>query len=373
MIFRVMKENEIEDKGLGQGIYSKKFNMDYYNLQGSFGEALDNITTHILNGNHAITEYISCSKDFCLDLKKYATEQLDLRPYLAVVNNHDESVIESNFYKFIKEKIEVYKNIYDKAMFGDLTVEQYKDLINQDEILSIVYKELEESNNFYTNMARNNFSLYLHYPKWILLSHVTNMPQAEVKKMVIDASYDIYMDKTYKELFDFGLIHNKNGETKQKYNQWESGTARNSSEVLVLNHISCNDIQILNPLQYDVLYALINSFSFYKITPEIIQMLDLFKDYSKIRKLFQDSKELLVFDYLYIKREAILNFSTTTTIFNNVIYYKELVIQKCIQYLNHCLNKKYYDKYVSVLEETINLKDSPVVELQGDKILKKVR
>ena len=75
MIFRVMKENEIEDKGLGKGIYSKKFDMNYYNSFGSFGKVLDNITTHIVNGNRAETEYISCSKDFCLDLEKYATEQ----------------------------------------------------------------------------------------------------------------------------------------------------------------------------------------------------------------------------------------------------------------------------------------------------------
>ena len=90
MIFRVMKENEIEDKGLGKGIYSKKFDMNYYNSFGSFGKVLDNITTHIVNGNRAETEYISCSKDFCLDLEKYATEQLDLRPYLALVSNNDE-------------------------------------------------------------------------------------------------------------------------------------------------------------------------------------------------------------------------------------------------------------------------------------------
>lgn len=375
MIFRVMKENEIEDKGLGKGIYSKKFDMNYYNSFGSFGNALDNITTHIVNGNRAETEYISCSKDFCLDLEKYATEQLDLRPYLALVSNHDESVIESDFYDIIKEKINLYESIFNKAMNERLTIEQYKDLINQDEILSSVYADLEKSDNIYAGIIRRNIDLYLRYPKGSLAGEIFRMPQAEVKKMVIDTSSNIYFDKTYKEFFELGLIHNKNGERKEKFNQWEYGTAKNSSEVLVLNHISSDDIQVLNPLQYDILYVLIRSFPFGSIKPEVIEMLDLFKEenYSKIRNLFKDSNELLVFDNLYVQRKSILNACETRQVFRAAIYYKREIIKKCIQYLNYTLNKKFYDKYIPTIDETIKLNECPAIELQGDKILKKVR
>lgn len=373
MIFRVMRENEIEDKGLGKGIYSKKFNLDYYNLPGSFGSALDNISTHILNGNHAVTEYISCSKDFCLDLKKYATEQLNLRPYLAIVFNHDESVIESDMYDSLIEKLDLHDSIYRRAKNGELTLEEYKNLIAKDKVLSAIYEDLENSNDIHAKMVLDSPLFYVKYPEGVLNNLIIRMSQSEVKKMVIDASTNIYTDKIYSSFFEKGLIFNKSGYQKEKFNYWEYGTARNSSEVIVLNHISCNDIKILNPLQYDILYALLNNYSIHNITNEIIQMLDLFKEenYLKIRNLFQDSKELLVFDCLYVERNSILSACETKNVFNNAILYKEIIVRKCIQYLNYKLNKKYYCKYAPAIERVIKLNDCPGIELQGDKILKK--
>lgn len=368
-----MRENEIDDKGLDKGIYSKKFEMNYYNSLYSFGEALNNITTHIVNGNRAVTEYISCSKDFIIDLEKYAIEQLDLRPYLAIVYNHDESMIDSIVYESIKEKIDLFNRIYNRTINCGLTVEDYKKSIAQDEVLSMIYKELDEDNGWLNTIINSNIALYVSYPKSKLLNCITMMKQSDVKKMVIDASNNIYNDKTYKMFFDAGIIYNKNGERKTCFNQWEYGTARNSSEVIVLNHIASQDIQILNPLQYDVLYTLLNSFSLYSITLEVIQMLDIFKEenYPTIRCLFQNKYELLVFDCMYVNRMSILNMAYTKTLFKNIIYYKELVLQKCIQYLNHVLSKKYNDKAIFCLESCINLYDSSVVQLQGEKILKK--
>jgi hypothetical protein len=149
-VYRVLREDEIIDKGLGYGLYSKIFDdKNDYNL----GHALDNISSHIENEKE--TEFISCSTDFSVDLLNYALNQLDLRPYLAVISNHDRTTVISD--KF-KELIMSLEKIHELELNGDYN-----------------YKN----------------------EKIKLKNQIRNISQKEIDKFVLDASYDIYTNFLY--------------------------------------------------------------------------------------------------------------------------------------------------------------------------------
>jgi len=372
MIYRVLRENEMCDKGLGKGLYSKTFSMDNYNNK-TLGDALDNITTHVMKGNSSKTEFISCSNNFSLDLEKYASEQLDLRPYLAVIKNHDKSIIESTAYDVIMDKLNVYESIYSKIKDG-LTLEEYNELINQDDVLKSIYEDLRNQDDLYSKIILKNIDQYILHPRTRLRWLTIVIPQNEIKKLVINASNGIYNDELYKFFFEKHLIFNKTGFQKENYNQRECGTAKNSGELIVLNHISEKDIKILNPLQYDIIYALCenHTFLFGNINPKIFEQVDMFceENYSKIENILQDENEKLLFKYMYMERKPIYKISSTIQGYEFVINLKKKILQKCIELLNKKFNERY-STYTPVLEQTIDLYKSPVVKVENGKILRK--
>lgn len=368
-IYRVLRENEITDKGLGEGLYSKSFDINNCSLQYSLGEALDDITTHILNGNKAKTEFISCSTDFCLDLKKYATEQLEKRPYLAVIENHSGSIIDSSKFKYLYDLYEII-NEYEKKIYEEEKyelIDEFEEFVKNNPILNSCYKK----------MLAAPLLFRWKIPKQICLNEFRKLSQLDIEKFVIDASRNIYTDKNYRFFMDNGLIYNKNGFAKENFNQWEYGTAKNSSEVLVLNYIKREDFKILNPLQYDILYCLINNYSIFssQINSEIIDMLSIFSEenFSEIQKLFDNEVELALFNHMYRDREAIFKIIETTTGFSNLLQFKKRILSKCINYMKKVYNMSYTDIYIATLEETVDLYDNPVVEVKDGKIIRKVK
>lgn len=372
MIFRVLRENEMCDKGLGKGIYSKTFSMDNYNTK-TLGDALDNITTHVMKGNSSKTEFISCSNNLCLDLEKYASEQLDLRPYLAVIKNHDKSIIKSDFYDVIMEKLNLLEGIYSKISEG-LTIDEYNELINQDEILKSIYDELRQQTDDYSKIYLNKLEHYVLYPKRWLMGTMIDIKQKDVKKLVIDASRNIYDDEVYKFFFEKHLIFNKDGFQKESYNQRESGTAKNSGELVVLNYISEKDIKILNPLQYDIIYGLCMNYSFGigNLPNKIFEQIDIFcEDNYKIIESILTIEEINLFKNMYVERKPIYQLVTNIEDFKIIIGLKKNILSKCVELLNRTFNEKYSKGYMPIIEQTIDLYKSPVVKVENGKILRK--
>ena len=168
-IFRVLREGEICDKGLGKGIYSKTFTPDSYKNK-TLAECLNEINTQIEKGNNSQTEFISCSKDLCIDLTNYALNEQTTRPYLAIIKNHSAA-------SFMCSKLE--------------------------EITAFVSK--------FTSQEKWD-QLYLEmYIKKALME----IKQCDIEKMVIDASHDIYSDRVYSVFFNANLIKNKDGRSHQ--------------------------------------------------------------------------------------------------------------------------------------------------------------
>lgn len=375
MIYRVLRENEICDKGLGEGIYSKTFTMENYKNR-TLSDALDNITAHISKGNNYKTEFISCSKNLCIDLEKYASEQLNLRPYLAVISNHDNSIIQSDEFDLYVEKLNLIRSINEQCK--NMANEEHVNEVKKDAFLE---KIIADSQQYKENIITRRFLKidefdYL-YPEIILKENIGKIKQSNINKLVIDASKNIYNDSVYGFFFNNEMICNRTGFTKTSYNQRESGTAKNSSELVVLNYISIEDMKILNPLQYDIIYALCmnHTFMFGNISPKIYEQVDIFSEenYRIIQNELESELEHLLFEKMYIERKPIYEIVTTIQGYKNVIALKKNILDKCVRLLNKYFKEQYYGRYFPTIEENINLSKSPVVEVKEGKILRKVR
>lgn len=101
-IYRVL--NDMDE--VTSDILCKKY-IDYspwlllLNIEYTFGEALDNVTSHLLKGNTAYSVWISCSKNFNI-LRHFATSQTDKRPFFAIIKNHSQCTPDIfNYYKYL--------------------------------------------------------------------------------------------------------------------------------------------------------------------------------------------------------------------------------------------------------------------------------
>ncbi len=260
------------------------------------GDALDNVTSHIISGNNKTSVWISCSKSFNV-LEHFATMQEDRRPMFAIIKNHNQSTINSQ--KFL--------NYYNE------------------------YRETQNSEKF--------------------IAQVRNMKLKEIEKLVFDFS-DRY-DRLYNWLIKQHVIRMKNKEQSIKLveSDREIYYAQKQKEVLVLSKIPASDCMKLYPLQYDVLYALIENGSVKNIHDDIIQMLlnDLnipcthvtypINDINMIKmildhlpvhlkKLFEsfDDSEKFFFIELYIKRTSVFNIW-------NQGYDEQLIVNSLVQIL----------------------------------------
>lgn len=319
-IFKVLNEDELCDKGLGKGLYSKSFTPDNYKNM-LLSDSLNEINMKIKEGNILNEDFISCSKDLCINLTNYALTKQPIRPYLAVIKNH-------SFASFSCPKIE--------------------------ELIAFVseYTKQEKWDPLFLEM----------YIKKAL----TEVKQCDIEKMVITSSHDIYNDSVYSLFFKAGLVKDK--EEKNMNN------VGNLKEVLVLNYISKDDIKILNPLQYDILYFLKRRYDI-KIDSTIIRYLSIFdtENLIEISKLFEDKGERYLFENMYCQRKSIYILKNEIG-FDNTIILKTFVLRKCIKLINNKFNINLpvnvnVDELDDILEKNIRLNDS---SKSSEKALKEI-
>lgn len=131
-IYRVLDLVEKKRLDVENKIYS---NSDYDEIayvinNGSpiFGDNLDEIISHVQNGNTTTSRWISCSKDLTVDLEKYTVSNLyfkkNQRTDVAVINNHDESSL-----KIKGIELDIFKEIRSLRNY-DLENKQVRQLIN---------------------------------------------------------------------------------------------------------------------------------------------------------------------------------------------------------------------------------------------------
>lgn len=200
--------------------YAPHFLSSQYQLK--FGEdALDFITRHITCGNKISTTWISCSKDFNI-LKSYATSQTELRPCIAVIHHHNKTELKSIAFSDIAK-------LFGYGLIDDIQFVRY----------------------------------------------IRNLKLYEIEKFVIDLSNG--HDNFYRLFIDSEMVNNKNGTIKTDRYFREINYTNKDSEVLVLGQIPSCYYKILQPLQYDLLYALLNNQSINAITIDILKIIEQFK------------------------------------------------------------------------------------------------
>jgi len=320
-IYRVLNRQEEMNDNI---ICSRYLNSSIYEINPKyrlrFGQdALDYITAHIISGNKISTTWISCSKDFNI-LRSYATSQNDIRPHVAIIKNHYETEIKS-------------------FAFNELSQMFKYGLIDEEQ----------------------------------LIRHIRNLRLSEIEKFVIDLSNG--SDYFYNLFIGSEMVNKRDGNLKLEPCLRESRYANKDSEVLVLGQISKCDYQILQPLQYDLLYALLNNGTIEEINKGILNIIKELKinylccaynieaneEFNGILKeIFSllNEKEKNIFYKIYIERKTI-SFLTD----NDYILKNEVInIQRDI-----------LKKIVFLLNETrlFGLNTENIRTLEEDKVLKK--
>ena len=278
------------------------------------------------------------------------------------------SVVESKKYQYLINLYEIvsnYANLIYKEEKYEL-IEDLEDICKNNEFLKNYYHKLNNIPEFFR----------WRIPAQMCITAIRNLSLSDIDKFVIDASRDIYYDKIYSFFMQNGLIYNKNGNLKESYNQWESGTARKSSEVLVLSHISKTDFKVLNPLQYDIIYSLINNYSIltFGVDDSIIKLIEIFcyENFNIIETALSEQEKIL-FKKMYCNREPIYKITDDLTSVKDIVNCKRNIISKCIIIMNKYYKKKYFTNYIMTLEDSIDFYHSPVVEVSNGKIIRKIK
>lgn len=216
-IYRVLENSEYVLCSVINKIHS---NSEFYNncfIQNfddlRLSDNLDNIISHVQHGNTTCSRWISCSKSLVTDLEKYAVSNLTYkkteRPKVAVIRNHDKSSL------YLKDlDVNIFDVLRKSSAMGDVK-----------EAVKIL----------------------------------RNMPISKLDKVVIDLNDTDLLVK----LFNIGFIRTKGGKIPNLDSR-AFNYARNAKEVVVLSKIENKygqnrkvDIPcILDPIIYDVLYAL---------------------------------------------------------------------------------------------------------------------
>lgn len=311
-IYRVLNNLDESTKEINCKQYWEYFPYTYDFQECYLGEALDDITRHILKGNIRGTFWISASTDYNI-LTRFATSQDFRRPLFAVIKNHNKTTL-------ISPKLDIDAlNCSQNRM----SIEKYKQQFR--------YTKLRQIDKFVINLYEN-----------------------------------IYI---YNLLVQVGIIYNSKRELKKNICDREWYYINRNKEVLILYNIPYQDYTTLYPLQYDVLYTLLKNGSIEEIDENILNILlnnlslpvniekDIDYSLKNVKDLYENltPEEKWVFNEIYINRTPLSVLSEKNHInINYIINIQKGILKKALTFLNNKRLTGFKLELIKTIEEDKN-------------------
>ena len=302
-VYRVMSEYEVGPNKELLSATSTECMGDIRGLGFKLGkDALDEIGSQVTQGNKRGTLWISCSKSFDV-VNKYAIYTPDFRPTLAVISDHDKDEV-------VSPELCIYAS-------------QLLTTDDEDKLRQTLYK-------------------------------IRNMSLDGIRKLVLDLS-KIDKECLYYLLCQLDFVIKKDGNIKENINFRECNYASSSSEVLVLGSIPKKDYFILNPFQYDIVYAILSSNPDISLETVIAIVKNHFCFSEKrcllleILKRQLTDEEKYVFMQMYIFRKTITNINQDGSTYSEILKLQTSIIQKAVELFKNNFYKEMCTNNIEVL------------------------